>query len=310
MASKILVWAIGAACLFPVQKLAAETAETILIRMALEKDRSGRRRGDIELTVSQYDEERFVHYAGGGLIDPLGWRVRHEDLASYSEALESDLRVNRYDIQRSATLVSVRLDKAFVTTVDTGAVIDRVSGAERTLDVTRLWTFMKEDDKWLVTALVDSLGDLAAGPYVGDAGGVDEGIATVLKAEAEAWSSGSAGDVANHYDGEYVGYDAYYTTLPATWLITFNDADELEDWLGERFSLTTYDVQREVLHASTGAGGVEAVALTREKVTARYEGGTAVHSQEGSAFWTLSRRGGTWKVTNLVQKLQRPTTEE
>ena len=306
---RIFVWTVVAACLLPLQKLAAETAETILIRQVLEKDRSGRRRGDIELTLSKYDEERFVHYAGGGLIDPLGWRVQHEDLASYSDALEKDLRTNRYDIQRGATLISVRLNKAFVTTVDSGRLIDRASGAVRPFAITRLWTFRKEEDEWLVTGLVDSLGDVAAGPYVGSTG-VDEEVATVLKAEAEAWRDGSVGDVVTHYDDEYVGYDAYHTILPATWLITFNDADELEDWLDKRFSLTSYDVQREVLHVSKGATGVEAVAVTREKVAARYEKGTAVHSHEGFAFWTLSRRGGTWKVTNLVQKLLRPTSEK
>jgi len=306
----ILVWVIGAACIFPVEKLPAETTETILIRQALEKDRSGRRRGVVELVLSQYDGNRFVRYSANGMIDPLGWRVRNETLTSYADALGQDLRIYRYDIQRSVTLISVRLDKAFVTTVDKGLVIDRNSGAEQALDVTRLWTFRKEDDEWLVSALVDSLGDLATGPYTGAAGGVDEDIAMVLKAEAQAWNSGSAAGVIDHYDGEYVGYDAYHTILPATWAITFNDAEEFEDWLDKRLSLTSYDVQREILHASKGAGGLAAVALTREKVTAKYRGGTAVHSQEGYAFWTLSRGGGSWKVTNLVQKLQRPSAQE
>ncbi|MDA0335934.1 MAG: hypothetical protein O2782_12265, partial [bacterium] len=62
--------------LTPVVSVQAETTETILIRQALEKDRSGRRRGDVELVLSAYDRDRVVIYDADGSSDGRGWSVR------------------------------------------------------------------------------------------------------------------------------------------------------------------------------------------------------------------------------------------
>ncbi len=82
---------------------AAETAETVLIRQTLEKDRSGLRRGDAELVASAV-AGNFVHYDARGYMDPVGWTIPEGSVSSYAEALEADLAARRYDISRTVTL--------------------------------------------------------------------------------------------------------------------------------------------------------------------------------------------------------------
>ena len=285
---------------------AGETAETVLIRQALEKDRSGRRRGDVELIISAYDEDRFVAYDGNGVIDPLGWTVRHEDLEHCEAALEEDLRTKRYDIQRIVTFIDVWKDKAFATTFDSGLVVDRSTGTSLPHEEINLWTFRKEDDKWFVTAVLSNIADSTAGRYKGESTAIDGDLADFLADEAQDWRDGDAAGVAGHFDDEFIGYDAFHEVSPAKWWIVFGDADEFEGWLDERFALVEYDVQREVLHTSLGPAGQEAVAVTRDRVTARHAKGDAVHSDERLVVWTLSKRGGSWRVTNMLSKIRRP----
>ena len=156
----------------------ADAAATLLIHQALGKELSGRRRGNIELMASAYDENRFVVYDGGGRIDPVGWRVVHESASEYARALEEDLRASKYDIQRTYLLVNVLEGRAFVAAVDSGSAIDRASGAASQYWVNDLWFFEKRDEEWFATGFVHDIGDSTAGRFAGDAG-VDTGTGKV-----------------------------------------------------------------------------------------------------------------------------------
>lgn len=277
---------------------AGETAETVLIRQALEKDRSGLRRGDAELVASAL-ARNFVQYDARGYMDPAGWTIPHEDLASYSRALEQDLEARRYDISRTVTFLHVYLEKAVVTTVDSGWVQERVSGERQPYARTCLWTFRKFDDEWLATGLVSDLGDTTAGPYDGSTGQVPEVIARALRDEATGWNDGSPGAVLDHFDEEFVAYDSYDSPNPAKLVIIFADAEEFDEWLEERLRLVDYDLERRVVGAAVSAGGNEAIAITDEMVSVAHKLGSATSSRQRRGVWTLSRRTGSWKVTNM-----------
>ena len=292
--------------LAPAPLSAAETVETVLIRQSLEKDRSGRRRGDVELVTSAYHEEGFSVFDGGGVIDPLGWKVAYESLEEYQTALGEDLRLKRYDIERTVTFINVWRDKAFAVTVDSGKVADRSTGATTPYAVTSLWTFRKENEEWFATALFSDVADSTRGRYQGDSGMVDADVAAFLTDEAKAWQDGDAAAVAGHFDKEFIFCDSYHEVNPAKWWVVFADAEELEEWLEERLALVSYDIDREVLHTSVGASRRTALAVTLDVVTGRYQKGDAVHSETRHVVWVLRKRGSGWRVTNLLSKINRP----
>jgi hypothetical protein len=275
---------------------AGETAETILIRQTLEKDRSGRRRGDVELMMSACHES-FVTYDARGYIDPAGWVVEHESLEAREAALRAELEANRYEIARRVTFLQVWKEKAVATVEDSLWVTDRASSERRRDGETSLWTFRKLDEDWLATSLVANLGDSTAGPYSGSAGEPDADIARVLGSEAEAWGQGSAGGILDLYDDEYLGIDQLHSSNTAKILITFSDAEELEEWLDQRLELVDYDLERKVVQTTVGPEGNEAVAITEETVVASRRLGDAVDKASRRMAWALSRSGGDWKVT-------------
>ena len=77
----------------------------------------------------------------------------------------------------------------------------------------------------------------------------------------------------------------------------------MEKWLDKRLPYVQYDLDREVLHAALGPKGSEALAVTRETVAITHAKGPAKHSKDRYVLWTLSRRSGTWKVTNMLYDL-------
>ena len=278
---------------------AAETPETLLIRQALSNDRFGHRRGDLDLALSSF-AERCVVYEGNGSADPRAWSVVHEDRAAFAQDLGATLEARRYDIERAVPFILVREDKAIATTLDSGRVVDRQTGTSRPYKTRRLWTFLKVEEEWLATAFVQNLGDslLAA-----DSGSSAPEIEALLRREEEAWEEGSVGAIVGLMDEEFIGCDGKDTHAPASWTFLFSDAPELEKWLKKRLPNTTYQIDREVLHASVGKEGREALALTRETVTTTYTSGPAAHSRDRHVLWTLSRRTGSWKVTSMVCNL-------
>ena len=283
----------------------ADAAATLLIHQALGKELSGRRRGNVELMTSAYDENRFVVYNGAGRIDPVGWKVVHESASEYARMLEEDLRASKYDIQRTYLLVNVLEGRAFVAVVDSGSVVDRATGSSSQYWFNDLWLFEKRDEEWFATGLIHDIGDSTAGRFAGDVA-VDAGLAGFLEEEAQGWRDGSAGSLAGLYDDGITVVDAYGLVTPASWIVVFSGEKVWNQWLGNRLGLTTYDIEREVLHTSMGISGTEALAVAREKVTVGHTLGEATHSADRHVLWTLSKRGGSWRVTNLFWHLRRP----
>jgi len=278
---------------------AGETAETILIRQAIDKDRSGRRRSDSELAAS-ICAEQFVAYAGNNLIDPVGWTVQHEAPESYSASLTEELQRVRYDIRRSVTFQHVWKEKAMVTTVDSGWVIDRASGDKTEYASKTFWVFHKDGEEWLLRGLVEDLGDTTAAAQPPAGVTPDPDIAALLEDEAAGWRDGDAAAILGCFDDEFTGYEGFFSSNPALWYIILEDAEELEELLDDRLPLVDYDLQREVIHTSVSTGGTEALAVTREQVTASPNQGDAKHRLNRRVAWTLSRKTGAWKVTSMM----------
>jgi hypothetical protein len=254
----------------------------------------------VDLALSPFAEHCVV-YEGNGSADPRAWSVLHGDRAAFAQELGANLEARRYDIERAVPFILVREDKAIATTLDSGRVVDRQTGTSQPYKTGRLWTFVKVEEEWLATSFVQNLGDslLAAA----DSGSNAPEIEALLRREEEAWEKGSVGTIVGLMDEEFIGCDGKEVHAPASWTFLFSDAAELEKWLKRRLPNTTYQIDREVLHASVGAGGREALALTRETVTTTYTSGPAAHSRGRHVLWTLSRRTGSWKVTSMVYNL-------
>lgn len=285
-----------------VPALADETPETLLIRQALDNDKFGRRRGEVDLAMSAYAPQVVV-YAGQRSADPRAWQVLHENLDGLKGAVEQDLRANRYDIERQVPFILVRGKKAIATTLDSGQVVERAAGVARPFRSECLWYFAKFEDKWLVTGVVQGIGDELPAPVAGR--GAEE-IAEVLRDEEEGWEQGSAGGLTGLYDEDFVIMDAGGLLRPEKWVLLLGAAEELEKWLDKRLQRTRYQLDRQVVHTYLSPGGREALVLTREQVAATYESGPASHQLERWVLWTLSRRSGSWKITSALYRLGLP----
>ena len=302
MKNPILLWAFALTLLAPAAQ-ADETPETILIRQSLDNDKLGRRRGDVELILSAFTDQVVVYDAHHS-PDPRAWSVVCEDLPEFTATVKADLEAHRYDIERSVPFIHVRAGKAMVTTIDSGQVVDRRTGASQYARIQGFWTFIKQEDKWLVTAFVHDLGDTIT--TIPGTGTIDPDVSTLLQQEEEGWEKGSAGAIAGLFDPEFIGYDGYNQLLPAQWKIIFSNAAELEIWLKKRLEHTRYTIDRQVVYTRLSNKGRQALALTREKVSTAYKSGSATHSLERYVLWTLSRQGGSWKITNMLYDLGLP----
>ncbi len=282
---------------FAAPSRAGETPETLLIRQALANDISGYRRADAELVLKAY-HPHFVAYAGHANGDPRAWTILRENRDAFASQLAADLRDQRYEVVRTVPFIAVRATHAIATSVDSGRVVDRQTSEGTSVVVHRFWTFRKEEDDWLATGMVEGLGDTllpAAGtPANGE-------IAELLQRESQAWEAGSG--ILGFFDDDFTGYEALGTFKPASYKIAFSGREELEKWLDKRLPYVQYDLDRKVLHTALGPSGDEALAVTRETVAVEHVKGTAKHHKERYVFWTLSRRSGSWKITNMVFNL-------
>jgi|SaaInl7_200m_RNA_FD_contig_31_578042_length_1976_multi_19_in_0_out_0_2 hypothetical protein len=277
-----------------------ETPETILIRSTLGNDLSGHRRADADLVLSAYYED-FAGYQGNGNADPRAWSVLYEDLDGFTVALNKKLSTHRYETERTLPFIHVRGKKAMVTSIDSGKVVDRGTGEVRSIKTRRFWTLRKVEEEWLITGLVEALGDSAQVVPEADAN-ADE-IVKLLLREKQGWEDGDAGSISGLFDEEFIGYDGYGTIKPETWKIIFGGSEELEQWLDKRLERTSYKVDRRVVFTSVDANQREALALTSEKLTTTYEKGDAAPSIDRYVLWTLSRRTGDWKITNMCYNI-------
>jgi len=278
------------------QAHAGETPETILIRQALSNDVSGYRRANSELTLKTYDE-RFVAYKGHANGDPRAWTILHENRDALAKQINADLEAHRYEITRTIPLISVRTTHAFATTIDSGQVIDRASGATTPVHIQRLWTFLKTEDQWIATAMVSDLGDALL--PVADSGTHDD-ISDLLQRESQAWEGGNASDILGFFDEHFTGYDGRTTFKPGTWTIAFSGIEEMGKWLEKRLPYAQYNLDRKILHSALGPSGNEALAVTHETVAIQHIVGPAKHQKERYVLWTMSRRSGSWKITNML----------
>jgi hypothetical protein len=65
-----------------------------------------------------------------------------------------------------------------------------------------------------------------------------------------------------------------------------------------------YSINREVLYTTVGENRKEALAVTLDHLSTGYEEfGPAIHQQNRYVLWTLSRRSGSWKITNMLYNL-------
>lgn len=299
MTTRLLCFFLTALALPLVPALADETPETLLIRQALDNDKFGRRRGEVDLAMSAFAPEVVV-YGAQRSADPRAWQVLYEDFDGLKAAVGQDLAANRYEIERQVPFIHVRGRKALVTTLDSGQVVTRSGGAPRPYRSENLWYFTKVEDKWLVTALVQEIGDETPVPGGGAAAAE---ITEVLADEKEGWEQGSASSLSGLYDENFLIMDAGGLLRPEKWVILLGATEELEKWLEKRLERTRYQLDRQVVHTYVSAGGREALALTREKVSASYESGPATHQLERWVLWTLSRRSGSWKITSSLYRL-------
>ena len=280
-----------------------ETPETILIRSSLGNDLSGHRRADAELVLSAYHEE-FVAYRGNGNNDPRAWSILHEDLNSFTQALNADLQAYRYETERTLPFIHVRLKKAMVTSLDSGKVVNRQSGAVQDVRIRRFWTLRKIEEEWLITGLIEDIGySLLAFPQ---AGTPSAEIVSLLDREQQGWKENRAGSISSLFDEEFIGCDGYDTNDPITWKIVFSSAEDLETWLDKRLQNTTYDLDRRVIYTAVSPSNRKALAVSREKLSTRHKNGDVTHSLDRYVLWTLSRRSGNWKITNVVYNIGLP----
>jgi ketosteroid isomerase-like protein len=292
----------------PVHLHAGETPETILIRKAINAEKFGKRTGDADIILSHYARDMAV-YEGHNSIDPRGWSVLHEDFSSFEQELRDDLRVHRYDTERTVPFILAREEgtqkKAIVTTIDSGLVVNRQTGETKPIWTERLWFFTKSEDDWKVTGYVQNLGDSTTVGVTRSSDSVDE-IADLLKREAEGWESGDSGSIVGLCEKSFTAYNGDYKIQPASWKILFNDSDELKEWLDKRLRNAIYQIDRKVVHTSLSQGGREALALTRESLATTYKMGPAAHDLERFVLWMLSRRSGDWRITRLVYNIGLP----
>ena len=287
--------------------LAAETPETVLIRKTIDSEKFAKRRGNAEQMLASYTNEVVV-YEGHGTIDPRGWSVLHEDRAVLSKSLSSQLEIQRFKFERAMPFILVlapKNEKAIATTVDSGSVVDQKTGESEVLLEERLWFFDKVDSEWLISGYVQNLGDSTT---IGTTRPVDPvpEISELLAREEEAWEQGSSGSVAALYTEKLTAYSGEKKVKPASWKIIFGDSEDWDGWLSKRLKSAKYEIDRKVVYATVGGGGQEAVAVTRETVTTKYENGPAVHDLDRYVLWLASRKSGSWQIDQVFYDIGLP----
>ncbi len=281
---------------------AAETPETILIRQTLGTDLSGHRRSDADLVLSSYDEH-FAAYDAHGSADPRAWTITFESRAALAAQLKKNIVQYRYETERTIPSIQVRADVATATTIDSGQIVNRQSGAVRAIKEKRFWTLLKSEERWRVTAVVTELGDALPAARKGTNNGE---ISAVLEREKQGREAGDAAAISTLFSEHFSGYNGKNSLDPAAWQLIFSGTEELDKHLAKRLPHVTYSIDRQILQAQVGPQGNEAIAITREKVSTQHARGEVQHELERYVMWTLSKRDGTWKITNMLYNFGQP----
>lgn len=178
-------------------------------------------------------------------------------------------------------------------------MINRQNGESKPLYEERLWTLLKREDRWLVTAFVANLGDNPSSSETS----TNPDIQALLDREEKAREAGDQGDLLSLYTEYFSGYDGLDSLDPGSWKIIFSGAEEFEKHLARRLPHVTYHIDRQLLSTQIGPEQREALAIARESVTVKHERGGAEHTLERNVMWTLSKRDGDWKITNMLYNL-------
>ena len=280
---------------FAAPSRAGETPETLLIRQALANDISGYRRADAELALKAY-HPHFVAYQGHANGDPRAWTVLHENRDAFASQLAADLSTQRYEVTRTVPFIAVRTTHAIATSVDSGLVVDRQTSKTAPLVVHRFWTFLKEEDDWLATGMVADVGDTLLPAAGATANGE---IAELLQRESQAWEAGQRHPrLLRRQLHRLRGIRCFQAGLLQNRLQRQRGTGKSGSTSGCLTCSTTSTAK--CSHTAIGPGGDEALAVTHEKVAVEHVKGPAKHDKERYVFWTLSRRSGSWKITNMV----------
>ena len=276
---------------------AAETPETILIRQTLRMDLSGKRRSDSDLVISAYDKN-FVAYNAGNIDDPREWNVLFEGRQSLLNSLESDLKNNKYELQRTIPTIKVRGMVATATSLDSGNVVNRNTGEIQTIYETKFWTLVKRDEKWTISSTIRNIGKEN---IKSTNQSVDKDIEALLIEISNARESDNSSVLTDSFSEYFIGYDAVNKFDPISWNIIFGGSEEFSEYLAQRSPNVDYTIDRKVISSNIGKSGYEAVAMTSETVLVRHKNGQAEHSIKRNVFWTLSRQDeGNWKITSMA----------
>ena len=276
---------------------AAETPETILIRQTLRMDLSGKRRSDSDLVISAYDKN-FVAYNAGNFDNPREWNILFEGRQSLLNSLESDLKNNRYELQRTIPTIKVRGIVATATSLDSGNVVNRNTGKIQTIYETKFWTLVKRDDKWTISSTIRNIGNNSKKSTDQS---IDKDIESVLIEISKARESGNSSLLTDSFSEYFIGYDAISNFDPISWNIIFGGSEEFSKYLAQRSPHVDYTIDRKVMSTKVGKLGHEAVAMTNETIIVRHKRGQAEHRIKRNVFWTLSRQDeGNWKITSMA----------
>lgn len=285
---------------FATAAMAGETPETVLLRKTIDNDKFAKRRGDAQQMMESYAQE-ITAYDANGTIDPRGWTVVYEHRKSFAQALASDLETKHFDFERAMPFIQVlspQHEKAIATTIDSGVVIDKATGESQPLLEERLWFFDKIEEEWLVSGYVQNLGHSTTVGITRESEVVPE-LTELLKAEEESWEQGSTGAIAGLYVEKLAAYNSGNKVEPQSWKIIFGHREDWESWLTKRLRHAMYEIDRNVVYTTVGADGQEAIAVTRETVTTKYDKGPAIHSLDRYVLWLASRKSGSWRISQV-----------
>ena len=283
---------------FAAPSRAGETPETLLIRQALANDISGYRRADTELALKAY-HPRFVAYEGHANGDPRAWtdparkpRCVRQPASGGSQRLNAMRSRARFPLSRCAP--PMLLPPVWIPGASSiarparprrlSSIASGPSSRKRTTGWLRAWSRI-----W------------ATRSYPRRAHPPTARSPSCCSAKAKRGKPAAAS--LGFFDADFTGCEALGTFKPASYKIAFSGSEELEKWLDKRLPYVQYDLDRKVLHTAVGPAGDEALAVTREKVAVEHVKGPAKHHQERYVFWTLSRRSGSWKITNMIFNL-------
>ena len=291
--------------------LSGETTDTVAIRKILDAEAIGWERADLKLLLDLYTPH-FVGYAGYTTADTVRWQVSFSNFDEFADFAKGELQREeggvgkvKYTVMRRDTYFDVRVDKAIVVTQDSVRVTDRQTGKTQIFSGPVFWTFVKEEEDWIIASFVGrgfptrKREERVSGPP-------DKEIAKMLEeTDAKVWNQGDIGGILSRYsDDDFVGYSGEGGINLGAWKVYFHDIEDFKDFLKNRFSRTSYKVNREVIYNHTK--GRQAVILTKESISTTHKETKQNRKLERYTLWTLAKSGNKWQITSFYLNVGLP----